>query len=111
MAVAKKESFEDKIKKLELIVSELESGDVDLDNASRAFDIKTTSGDVKIGYLNIETESTIKTVSGDVVVNSNEVNCYIDTDTTSGDIRVKKSDRKSDIVLKINTTSGDIRVN
>ena len=33
MAVAKKESFEDKIKKLELIVSELESGDVDLDNA------------------------------------------------------------------------------
>ena len=33
MAVAKKESFEEKIKRLELIVSELESGEVDLDNA------------------------------------------------------------------------------
>ena len=33
MAVAKKESFEDKIKKLELIVSELENGEVDLDSA------------------------------------------------------------------------------
>ena len=30
---AKKESFEEKIKKLESIVSELESGDVDLDSA------------------------------------------------------------------------------
>ena len=33
MAVSKKESFEEKIKKLETIVGELENGDVDLDLA------------------------------------------------------------------------------
>lgn len=29
----------------------------------------------------------------------------------SGDVKVNNNDRKSDIVLKINTTSGDISIN
>ena len=71
----------------------------------------TTSGDIKIVTLNIDTESEINTISGDIEIDNNECNCYIDFSTISGDNHIKKSDRKSDLVLKVKTTSGDISVN
>jgi len=86
------------------------SGDISIKNVSKMINIQTTSGDVLIDNLDIENESSIKTVSGDVVINHNKGNCYVDFKTTSGDERISRSDRKSDIVLKVRTTSGDISV-
>ncbi len=87
------------------------SGDVDVEEVSEDITIETMSGDVKVYKLNITKSSSIKTSSGDVEVLDNKVNCYIDTDTSSGNIKVKKSDRKSEIELKVKTSSGDIKVN
>ena len=87
------------------------SGDVDVEGATNKLSIKTTSGDISVYNLDIKKSSNITSTSGDIVVHNNNTNSYVDTKTSSGDVRVKKSDRKSDIVLTIETTSGDIRVN
>ena len=87
------------------------SGDVDVEGVTNKLAIKTSSGDITVYKLDIQKSSSINTSSGDVVVHNNNSNCYIDTNTSSGDVRVKKSDRKSDIELSIETSSGDIRVN
>ena len=87
------------------------SGDIKINSVQGKIDVVTTSGDIKIGTLNIDTESEINTISGDIEIDNNECNCYIDFSTISGDNHIKKSDRKSDLVLKVKTTSGDISVN
>ena len=105
------------------------SGDVYVKGETKKLDIKTTSGDmeinkvndslnllaisgrVKINTLNIIDNSSISTTSGDVFVGNNLSNCYVEFSTITGDRYINKSDRKSDIVLKVNTVSGDIRVN
>ena len=87
------------------------SGDIKINSVQGKIDVVTTSGDIKIGTLNIDTESEINTISGDIEIDNNECNCYIDFSTISGDNNIKKSDRKSDLVLKVKTTSGDISVN
>lgn len=86
------------------------SGDIKIKSVSNMVNLNTVSGDVLINSLDIKDESSIKTVSGDVTISNNEGNCYIDFKTTSGDERISKSDRKSDIVLKVRTTSGDISI-
>lgn len=86
------------------------SGDIVLNKINKTTSIITSSGDIVINTLNIDENSNITTSSGDVVIRSNECNCYIDTETSSGDAKINKSDRKSDIVLKIKTSSGDIVV-
>ena len=105
------------------------SGDVYIKGETKRIDIKTTSGDmeinkvnehlnllaisgrVKINTLNIVENSSISTTSGDVFINNNESDCYVEYSTVTGDRNINKSDRKSDIVLKVNTISGDISVN
>ena len=87
------------------------SGDIDINKINNKIDAKTTSGDIDINKLNIETNSLIQTTSGDVEIDNNMSGCYIETNSVSGDIKVSKSDRKSDLILKIKTTSGDISVN
>lgn len=87
------------------------SGDIKINSVQGKIDVDTTSGDIKIGTLNINTESEINTISGDIEIDNNECNCYIDFSSISGDNHIKKSDRKSDLVLKVKTTSGDIIVN
>lgn len=87
------------------------SGDVNIKNIIGQINAITTSGDIKIETFNINTESSINTVSGDIEIDNNECNCYVEFSTISGDNHIKKSDRKSDIVLKVKTTSGDISVN
>ncbi len=87
------------------------SGDVDVEEVTKSLEIKTSSGDITVNKISINESSSINTSSGDVVVHNNNSNCYVDTKTSSGDVKIKKSDRKSDIVLTIETSSGDIRVN
>ncbi|MBQ8132164.1 MAG: DUF4097 family beta strand repeat protein [Bacilli bacterium] len=87
------------------------SGDVNIQNITKMITLSTMSGDVEIINFNITDHSSIKTVSGDIDIDHNKSACYVETKTTSGDINVKKSNRKSDLVLTIKTTSGDISVN
>lgn len=87
------------------------SGDIEIKTINNRISLDTTSGDVDIVKIKIKENSSIKTISGDVEITDNTSNCYIETSSTSGDIKVNKSDRKSDIELKIKTTSGDIEVN
>lgn len=92
------------------IYVETTSGDIHINKTNNKITLKTVSGDVTIKELNIKENSSIGTTSGDVRVKNNISNCYISESTTSGDVRIKKSNRKSNIELKIKTTSGDISV-
>lgn len=85
-------------------------GDVKVESIEKNVNIVTSSGDVTINKFNITENSSINTVSGDVDIKENTSVCYIETKTTSGDVKINKNDRKSDVVLKIETTSGDINV-
>lgn len=87
------------------------SGDIRINNINDYININTTSGDIDITNLKITANSNINTTSGDIIINNNISNCYIDFKTRSGSNYIKKSDRKSDVVLNVKTTSGDISVN
>ena len=86
------------------------SGDVSLDKIVGSIAISTMSGNIRIDSFNIISNSSMSTMSGDVRIR-NISDCYIDTFTKSGDVKVSNNDRKSDIVLKIETSSGDISIN
>ncbi len=100
-----------KIKEGNITLLSTTSGDIRIKKVNNRIAIKTVSGDVTLGELNIKENSSITTTSGDVKVKNNISNCYVSESTTSGDVRIKKSNRKSNIELKIKTTSGDIIVN
>ena len=87
------------------------SGDIEINKVNKYLNLLAISGSVKINTLNIIDNSSISTTSGDVFVGNNLSNCYVEFSTISGSNHIEKSDRKSDIVLKVNTISGDIRVN
>jgi DUF4097 and DUF4098 domain-containing protein YvlB len=87
------------------------SGDVEINKVTDKLSISTVSGDVELETLEIEKNSTINTISGDVEISNNKSNCYVDFSSVSGDAKIRKSNRKSDLVLTVNTTSGDISVN
>ena len=99
------------LKEIESLDFSTTSGDIVIDKITKKFTIKTVSGDILIHTLSIDENSNINTVSGDLVVTDNAANCYIDFTTVSGDNIIKKSDRKSDVVLNIHTISGDVSVN
>ena len=86
------------------------SGDITINNVSQTVNIESASGDVYIDTLDIKHNSQISAKSGDITIKNNQCNCYIDTEVQSGDVDINKSDRKSDLVLKIKATSGDINV-
>lgn len=86
------------------------SGDIEIDKIAGSVAISTMSGDVKIDEFNITSSSAISTMSGDVKIKKLS-DCYVDTSTKSGDVKVSNNNRKSDIVLKIETSSGDISIN
>lgn len=87
------------------------SGDIRIDEVNQKANISVSSGDININRLKIKENSEITATSGDINISNNECNCYVETEVTSGDVKVNKSDRKSDITMKIKTTSGDIKVN
>ncbi len=86
------------------------SGDVEIEALVGSISIATMSGDVRIYDFNITSNSSITTMSGDVKIN-HLTESYVEASSKSGDIKVSNINRKSDIVLKINTTSGDISAN
>lgn len=86
------------------------SGDVKIDEVNQKADIRVSSGEVYINRLKINDNSKITASSGNITIRNNESNCYVETEVSSGDVKVNRSDRKSDIVLKIKTSSGDIKV-
>ena len=87
------------------------SGDIKINKISKKANITASSGDININTLDIKDSSSITASSGDIEIKNNQSNCYVEAETRSGDTKVNKSDRKSDIVLKIKTSSGDINVN
>ena len=99
-----------KLNKVSNISMSTMSGDVEVNSISGNTAISTMSGDVRIYEFNILSNSSISTMSGDVKI-SHLSESYVETTTKSGDIKVSNIDRKSDIVLKINTISGDISAN
>nr|MBP3258740.1 DUF4097 family beta strand repeat protein [Bacilli bacterium] len=86
------------------------SGDIIVDDIVGTISFSTMSGDVRIRNFNITSNSTVSTMSGDVKINYLS-GSYVESSTKSGDIKINNNDRKSDIVLKINTSSGDISIN
>ncbi len=86
------------------------SGDVEVNDIIGSAAISTMSGDVRIYNFDITANSSISTMSGDVKI-SHLSESYVEASTKSGDVKVNNNDRKSDIILKINTTSGDISIN
>lgn len=86
------------------------SGDIKIGEVNKKADISVSSGSVVIDNLKIKEDSKITASSGDINIKNNECNCYVETEVSSGDVKVNRSDRKSDIVLKIKTSSGDIKV-
>lgn len=87
------------------------SGDIKTNKISKSMDLSSTSGSILVDTLSITDDSSISAISGDIKINDNASNCYIEYNTVSGSNHIEKSDRKSDIVLKVSTISGDIRVN
>ena len=87
------------------------SGDIVVNEINKYLNFYTVSGSININTLNILDDSSISTTSGDIAIINNASNCYIEFSSISGDRRINKSDRKSDMILKVNTISGDISVN
>ena len=99
------------IDKTETVKATTSSGEIEINTILGKATLQTSSGDVEITKIVLKEDSSIITSSGDVDIENNEGNCFVEVQTSSGDQRIKKSDRKSDVVLNIKTSSGDISVN
>ena len=81
-----------------------------IESVDGKLNLETTSGDIKIGKLNLTSNSSIGVTSGDVIISkTNDI--YIDAHVVSGDTRINTNNRKADVELKVKTISGDIIVN
>ena len=87
------------------------SGDIKVNKVSKTIDLSSTSGSISVDTLSITGDSNINSISGNVNIKNNESDCYVDYSTISGDKVINKSNRKSDLTLKVITISGDIKVN
>lgn len=86
------------------------SGDISINNINSKLTLEAISGDINIGKLNIDNNSSIKVTSGDVTIGkTNDI--YFDTSVVSGDVKINTNNRYAKNELKIKTTSGDITVN
>ena len=99
------------LKEVNNITIKTVSGDIEIYSVENFINAKTTSGDIEIQNFNIEKNSILESVSGDIEISNNICNCYVDAHTVTGDIHLNKSDRRSELEVKIKTTSGDIDVN
>lgn len=85
------------------------SGDMDISSVNSKLTIEAISGDVNIGTLNLDSDSSIKVTSGDVTIDkTNDI--YVNTSVVSGDVKINNNNRHAKHELKIKTTSGDIIV-
>ena len=97
-----------KINKVNKIDLNTISGDIEIKEINKYINLNTISGDVLIKDLDIVSDSYMHTISGDIMIDNNVSDCYIEVKTISGSNRISKNNRKSDLVLKVETTSGDI---
>ena len=93
-------------------IAKTNTGDIKIGDVNKSISASTNTGDVIINNATILVDSDIKTGTGDVRI-SNVSGCYVDGNTRIGDKNINNSDadRKSDIILKIDTRVGDIDVN
>ena len=85
-----------KVKSGDVAVSDLQSG---------ALEIKSSSGDIKLTDMKVETKANVSLSSGDITLRGVEAGS-LSVKTTSGDITLKDTEAKGQINLTV--TSGDI---
>lgn len=84
-------------------------GNVEIDNVNNYLNIEDNCGDIKLGDVTLNKNSSINNDYGDVEIkDTNEI--YIDADTDLGDTEINNNYRKSNITLKIRNNCGDIEV-
>ena len=99
-----------KINEVDDFISKSTSGDIEIGKLNKHINTETTSGDIFIRDLTINTNSYIKVTSGDIFVSKASSDIYYDTSVRSGDVKINNNNRKANYELKIETTSGDITV-
>ena len=73
-------------------------------------DIKADCGNVEVDTISIKENSTIKADLGNIDIN-NTNDIYIDADVDLGKTNINKSNRNSEIILKINCDCGNVTIN
>ena len=85
------------------------TGDIDIDNINDLV-CKATTGDIKARSINNHLEISVVTGdTGDVKIEHTN-NIYIEGKTNIGKASINTNDRKSDVVLSIESNVGDIKV-
>ena len=99
-----------KINEVTSLTANTNYGDIKIAKVNKYFKVNTNYGDIKIGEVNITKDSKANTNFGDIKVSkTNDI--YIQAKTDLGDTKVKKSNRKADVILELNTNLGDVKVN
>ena len=91
------------------LVCKATTGDIKARSVNNHLEISVVTGDIKIERVNLNENSLIKTNTGDVKIEYTN-NIYIEGKTNIGKARINTNDRKSDIVLSIESNVGDIKV-
>lgn len=85
-------------------------GDIKIKKVNKYLEVKDDCGDIEINELNIIENSLIENNLGNINVDkTNDI--YIEYKTSLGDATVNKSNKDSDVILRINNSCGDIEVN
>lgn len=91
------------------LVCKATTGDIKARSINNHLEISVVTGDIKIERVNLNESSLIKTNTGDVKIEHTN-NIYIEGKTNIGKASINTNDRKSDVVLSIESNVGDIKV-
>lgn len=84
-------------------------GDIKISKVTEKVDIDESCGNINIGSLYINKNSTIRNSLGDIKIgDTNEI--YIDAKTSLGDLEIENNYRHSEVTLKVTNSAGDIEV-
>ncbi len=97
------------IRDISEVKAKVNVGDINLYKVNNALDINLDAGDVIIGEITLDKDSSIKVNLGDVMIDKNR-DFKIDAKTKMGNINVSGSNNDSDITLLIDVDAGDIDV-
>lgn len=91
------------------VTANLHSGGIKINSIKEYCNLSATSGEVKIETCYLTENSNIMVKSGGVYIK--EINdIFVNAKTNSGSTKIKETDRKAEVELKIQTTSGTIKV-
>ena len=85
-------------------------GNIEIKEIMNKCDIKADCGNVEVDTISIKENSTIKADLGNIDIN-NTNDIYIDADVDLGKTNINKSNRNSEIILKINCNCGNVTIN